>query len=92
MQFIEGMRHLSPGELGMLGMADLAYIKPVLVEGTEAFTIEAVEQPNSPNPYRDPFNPEWPVGSSYSMIVRIRDNDGLNSGGRTRSRLHAMQN
>ena len=43
MQFIEGMRHLSPSELGMLGMADLAYIKPVLVEGTEAFAVHAAD-------------------------------------------------
>ena len=43
MQFIEGMRHLSPGELGMLGMADVAYIKPVLVEGTEAFAVHAAD-------------------------------------------------
>ena len=43
MQFIEGMRDLSPSELGMLGMADLAYIKPVLVEGTGAFAVHAAD-------------------------------------------------
>jgi len=31
MQFIEGIRDLSASELGMLGMADVAYIKPVVI-------------------------------------------------------------
>ena len=43
MQFIDGMRHLSANELGMLGMADVAYIKPVLVDGTEAFAVHAAD-------------------------------------------------
>ncbi|TMJ62484.1 MAG: DUF1150 family protein [Alphaproteobacteria bacterium] len=43
MQFIDGMRDLSPGELGMLGMAGVAYIKPVLIEGAEAFAVHAAD-------------------------------------------------
>lgn len=43
MQFIDGIRRLSPSELGMLGMADLAYIKPVVVDGTEAFAVHAAD-------------------------------------------------
>ena len=43
MQIIDGIRDLSPNELGMLGMADVAYIKPVLVEGTEAFAVHAAD-------------------------------------------------
>ena len=43
MQFIDGIRGLSPSELGMLGMADLAYIKPVVVDGTEAFAVHAAD-------------------------------------------------
>ena len=39
MQFIEGIRGLSATELGMLGMADVAYIKPVVVDGTEMAVI-----------------------------------------------------
>jgi len=43
MQFIEGMRQLSPRELGMLGMEDLAYIKPVVEDGVEAFAVCAAD-------------------------------------------------
>ncbi|MBV9016518.1 MAG: DUF1150 family protein [Alphaproteobacteria bacterium] len=43
MQLIDGFRHLSPNELGMLGMADVAYIRPVVVEGTEAFAVHAAD-------------------------------------------------
>ena len=43
MQFIEGMRQLSPRELGLLGMEDLAYIKPVLHDGVEAFAVHAAD-------------------------------------------------
>ena len=39
MQFIEGMRQLSARELGTLGMEDLAYIKPVVEDGVEAFAV-----------------------------------------------------
>ena len=43
MQFIEGMRQLSPRELGMLGMEYLAYIKPVVEDGVEAFAVCAAD-------------------------------------------------
>ena len=43
MQIIDGIRDLSPSELGMLGMADVAYIKPVLIEGAEAFAVHAAD-------------------------------------------------
>jgi hypothetical protein len=43
MQFIEGMRQLSARELGMLGMEDLAYIKPVVEDGVEAFAVCAAD-------------------------------------------------
>jgi hypothetical protein len=43
MQLIDGSRHLSPSELGMLGMADVAYIKPVVIDGDEAFAVHAAD-------------------------------------------------
>ena len=43
MQFIEGMRQLSARELGLLGMEDLAYVKPVLQDGIEAFAVCAAD-------------------------------------------------
>ena len=43
MQFIEGMRQLSARELGMLGMEHLAYIKPVVADGVEAFAVCAAD-------------------------------------------------
>ena len=43
MQFIEGIRDLSASELGMLGMADVAYIKPVVVDGSEVFAVHAAD-------------------------------------------------
>ena len=41
MQFLEGLRHLSDNELGLLGMEDVAYVKPVVVDGTDAFAVHA---------------------------------------------------
>jgi hypothetical protein len=43
MQFIEGMRQLSARELGMLGMEDVAYIKPIVEDGVEAFAVCAAD-------------------------------------------------
>jgi hypothetical protein len=43
MLFIEGIRDLSASELGMLGMAHVAYIKPVVVDGAEAFAVHAAD-------------------------------------------------
>jgi len=43
MQHIEGLRQLSARELGLLGMNDVAYVKPVVEDGTEAFAIHAAD-------------------------------------------------
>jgi len=43
MQFIEGMRQLSPRELVMLGMNDVAYVKRVVEDGTEVFAVHAAD-------------------------------------------------
>lgn len=43
MQFIEGIRHLSEREFGLLGMEDVAYVKRVFVDGTEAFAVHAAD-------------------------------------------------
>ena len=37
------IRQLSPRELGLLGMEDVAYVKPVLVEGVGAFAVHAAD-------------------------------------------------
>ena len=41
MQFIEGVKQLSDNELGLLGMEDVAYVKRVVVDGTDAFAVHA---------------------------------------------------
>jgi hypothetical protein len=41
MQFLEGLRQLSANELGLLGMEDLAYVKPVVIDGAGAFAVYA---------------------------------------------------
>ncbi len=43
MQFSTGIRQLSARELGMLGMADVAYVKPILVDGAPAFAVHAAD-------------------------------------------------
>jgi hypothetical protein len=43
MRFIEEMRQLSARELGMLGMEDVAYIKPIVEDGVEAFAVCAAD-------------------------------------------------
>jgi hypothetical protein len=43
MQFVEGIRQLSARELGLLGMNDVAYIKRVVDDGTEAFAVHAAD-------------------------------------------------
>ena len=43
MQFIEGMRQLSSRELVMLGMNDVAYVKPVIEDGAEVFAVHAAD-------------------------------------------------
>ena len=37
------IRHLTPEQLAQLGMADLAYVKPVLLNGQMAFAIHAAD-------------------------------------------------
>lgn len=37
------MRHLSEGELASLGVSEMAYVKPVEVEGGMAFAIHAAD-------------------------------------------------
>jgi hypothetical protein len=41
MQFLEGLKQLSDNELGLLGMEDVAYVKRVVVDGTDAFAVHA---------------------------------------------------
>ncbi len=43
MLFVEGMRQLSPRELGLLGMEDVAYVKRVVVDGSDAFAVHAAD-------------------------------------------------
>ncbi len=43
MQHIEGLRDLSPHELGALGLENIAYVKPVVVEGKAAFAVHAAD-------------------------------------------------
>ena len=43
MQYVAGYRELSPRELGMLGRDDVAYVKPVVVEGVEVFAVYAAD-------------------------------------------------
>jgi hypothetical protein len=37
------LHHLTPDQLMLLGMADLAYVKPVFLNGQEAFAIHAAD-------------------------------------------------
>jgi hypothetical protein len=43
MQTIEQMRRMTANDLAMLGMQDIAYVKPVLVDGTEGFAVHAAD-------------------------------------------------
>jgi len=43
MQFIEGLRQLSAQELGLLGMNDVAYVKPIVDNGTLSFAVHAAD-------------------------------------------------
>jgi len=43
MQTIEQMRLMTSNDLAMLGMQDIAYVKPVLVDGTTGFAIHAAD-------------------------------------------------
>ncbi|HEX9536018.1 MAG TPA: DUF1150 family protein [Stellaceae bacterium] len=43
MKEIERIRHMSSRELALFGMQDLAYVKPVLVDGVSAFAVHAAD-------------------------------------------------
>lgn len=43
MKEFEHFRHMSSSELAVLGMQDLAYIKPVVVNGVTAFAVHAAD-------------------------------------------------
>jgi hypothetical protein len=43
MQTIEQMRQMTAGDLAMFGMQDIAYVKPVVVDGTAGFAIHAAD-------------------------------------------------
>jgi hypothetical protein len=43
MKEIERIRHMSSRELALFGMQDLAYVKPVLVNGVAAFAVHAAD-------------------------------------------------
>jgi hypothetical protein len=43
MQTIEQMRQMTSNDLALLGMQDVAYVKPVVVDGTAGFAIHAAD-------------------------------------------------
>ena len=43
MKEFESVRHMSLHELALLGMQDLAYVKPVFVNGVTAFAVHAAD-------------------------------------------------
>jgi hypothetical protein len=43
MKEFERIRHMSSRELALFGMQDLAYVKPVLVNGITAFAVHAAD-------------------------------------------------
>ena len=43
MAYIEGLKEMSPQELGLLGREDVAYVKGVVVEGQPAFAVHAAD-------------------------------------------------
>ncbi|HZK88599.1 MAG TPA: DUF1150 family protein [Stellaceae bacterium] len=43
MQTIEEMRQMTPNDLAMLGMQDIAYVKPVVVDGNAGYAIHAAD-------------------------------------------------
>ena len=42
-QTIEQMRSMTTSDLAMLGMQDIAYVKPVVVDGNAGFAIHAAD-------------------------------------------------
>ena len=43
MKELERIRHMSSRELALFGMQDLAYVKPVVVDGVSAFAVHAAD-------------------------------------------------
>ena len=43
MKEFEHIRHMSSRELALFGMQDLAYVKPVVVDGASAFAVHAAD-------------------------------------------------
>ena len=43
MKEFEHIRHMTSRELALFGMQDLAYVKPVLVDGVSAFAVHAAD-------------------------------------------------
>ena len=43
MQHIQGIKQLSERELGLLGMNDVAYVKPIVDNGSEAYAVHAAD-------------------------------------------------
>jgi len=43
MKGFEGIRNISSRELAVFGMQDLAYVKPVVVNGVTAFAVHAAD-------------------------------------------------
>ena len=43
MKEFESIRHMSSRELALFGMQDLAYVKPVVVNGVTAFAVHAAD-------------------------------------------------
>lgn len=43
MRFIAGSRELSSQDLGGLGLEDVAYVKRVVLDGTEGFAVHAAD-------------------------------------------------
>ena len=43
MQTMEQMRQMTANDLAMLGMQDVAYVKPVVVDGNASYAIHAAD-------------------------------------------------
>ena len=43
MQTTEQMRQMTTNDLAMLGMQDVAYVKPVVVEGNPSYAVHAAD-------------------------------------------------
>lgn len=43
MQISEEMRQMTANDLAMLGMQDIAYVKPALIDGTAGYAIHAAD-------------------------------------------------